>query len=738
MKKIHTLCVSIILFYAPPSFAESPVLDNEEIEGIGYLLTLSLEELLEQKIDVAGKSVSSIKLDDVHFTGNALRLSNSQSSLSVESVDDEMMEARGLDNVVDAVRSMSGIISGDSPAEPYSFGMRGFTRDSVKLLFDGVSIGRSTLNMRPLGTNNLSRVEVIKGPAVLSGEGTPAGTLNIISKKPNAQLNDHIKSFLISYGDYDSSKQNIELSGPLKQKGAYLVNIDRRVSHGWVDRSDFESMNASASTLWHLNDDVDLTLSLNYSKDDLPGYWGTPLIPASAAQSPEKVVTSSTGLVIDKANRYKNYNVEDYTIDSESLWAKLDIDWEIASNIHNHTKIYSYGADRNWRNAESYIYDTGSGQIERDRLLVEHDRDIWGVNSDFHIDTTIAGKENTFATSFEYRQSKFDRTVGFEPVNFFVDFVDLQNPEPGIFYAASIDLRDDKLDQKTAAVILEDSMKYSSKLTFNAGTRLEYLGFDFDRRNFDGSLNQRLDGSVFQASYNFGASYELFKNSYIYAQYNSQHGEIAPSLRLYNSSDVSNFSPSDIRQYEIGFKTSLWEDKAALTLALYDIKEESKVVNSGVLVNNLQKSKGLELSGRINITDNLKLSGHYAYTDAQYGNFIDTFSNGDFSNKTPINVPDHVAGLWLSYDQLFDLPIEIGGNMEYVSKRYRDGANTSELLDYTLFNAFIAYTKDNYRLALHARNLTDELYVPWSDQTYPDQVLLGAPQTFELSFRIAF
>ena len=53
-------------------------------------------------------------------------------------------------------------------------------------------------------------------------------------------------------------------------------------------------------------------------------------------------------------------------------------------------------ADRKWQNAESYVYDTGSGQVERDRLLVKHDRHVWGVKSDLTVDSFIGDKPNVF------------------------------------------------------------------------------------------------------------------------------------------------------------------------------------------------------------------------------------------------------------------------------------------------------------------------------------------------------
>jgi len=51
---------------------------------------------------------------------------------------------------------------------------------------------------------------------------------------------------------------------------------------------------------------------------------------------------------------------------------------------------------------------------------------------------------------------------------------------------------------------------------------------------------------------------------------------------------------------------------------------------------------------------------------------------------------------------------------------------------------FAAYQKNEYRLSLTVRNLTDEIYAPWSDIYYPNQVGLGSSRTIDMTFRARF
>ena len=39
----------------------------------------------------------------------------------------------------------------------------------------------------------------------------------------------------------------------------------------------------------------------------------------------------------------------------------------------------------------------------------------------------------------------------------------------------------------------------------------------------------------------------------------------------------------------------------------------------------------------------------------------------------------------------------------------------------------------NLRVTFRVRNLTDAIYAQWADPGHPDQVLLGAPRTYEVA-----
>jgi iron complex outermembrane receptor protein len=216
-------------------------------DNINEILSLSLEELLSIRIE--GASVRTVGFSIAPESANPFNLNLSRTPASVEIIEQNTIRARGLKNVIEAAENLVGVISGDTPGDPYSFSMRGFSGNSVNLLYDGISLGLSSLNMRPLGTYHLERLEIIKGASSLhGGEGGAGGAINLISSKPT--LNGSQKSSaLISYGNYNSSTINLDVAGPLTTDSAYRVVIANNMSEGWIYDTHSNSLNITASTV---------------------------------------------------------------------------------------------------------------------------------------------------------------------------------------------------------------------------------------------------------------------------------------------------------------------------------------------------------------------------------------------------------------------------------------------------------------------------------------------------------
>ena len=348
-----------------------------QAESVDELFDMSLIEL--SSIQVTGAAIRSLNLSLIPDTNNPHNLTIHEYSASVDVVDSKTIEARGLKNVVEVVESMVGILSGESPSEPYSFSTRGFSRNAVTVLYDGISLGLSTLNMRPLNTFNLERVEVIKGANSIMTPASSGGTVNIITKKPYLEGKDTI-DILARYGEFNSGSFDFSMNSKVNDISAYRIDVNKNQSDGWVDNSNSQTTNMTASFLIKPINKMDVTFSLNYLDDELPAYWGTPLVTAAAAQNPNSsVVSTPDNLVVDESTRYNNYNVIDNEITSDSLWSRMDMLWHYSDDTVISAHTYNYRADRLWKNAETYNFDESDGLVHRDRLLIAHERYVRGL-----------------------------------------------------------------------------------------------------------------------------------------------------------------------------------------------------------------------------------------------------------------------------------------------------------------------------------------------------------------------
>src|ERR1700712_3650423 len=105
---------------------------------------------------------------------------------TVDVVNKQTIEDRGLRTTTDIAQAAVGVTAGDSPGAPASFSMRGFVGDQINTLYNGIRVGPSTMTGRIMDTANLDRVEIIKGPAsLLSGGGAGGGGVQYVSKAPH-------------------------------------------------------------------------------------------------------------------------------------------------------------------------------------------------------------------------------------------------------------------------------------------------------------------------------------------------------------------------------------------------------------------------------------------------------------------------------------------------------------------------------------------------------------------------
>ena len=715
---------------------------------LGVIYIVSAQESLEEVL-VIGTTINDLSLDDQSATGSRMGLTLLETPASVEIINSEAMRARGYQRLAEAVESLPGVVSGESPAAPSTFSMRGFTRSQITILRNGLWVGPANMVMRPQNTFNLERVEVLRGPAsVLHGLGVVAGTVNSVNKSPDPRRLQRVE-LLGSYGRYDTYQLGIGAGGPLTEDLWYRADISQYGSNGYVDRMDPESLNVTASLLWQPTTNLDLEFSVDYLSDELANYWGTPLVPASfAMESLDGVISTTTGETIDQRMRFINYNVNDGRAESEQYFLRSDIIWRLADNAELRNTLYYFDADREWANAEGFIFNPVTQLIDRTNgfFFVFHNQELLGDRFDINLSQSLGNMPNQLVAGFEVTDLDFERTRGFR-----------FSPRPGDsvtpFYPVvgnygPLELRGVSPTKiNTRAIFIEDALKISPQFTLVAALRYEKL--DLTRRNFNAA--GVLETSSFSRDFDWfssriGGVYKLTDNVVVYAQYSDAKDPVNANIFLVNRGE--DLKMTDANQWEIGLKTILLDGRAEATIAYYDITRDDVLEQIGVdSATNVggRSANGVEVSGSTIVSEKISIGVNAAYTNAE---FQDSINFVTFTSNTPPNIPRWTASFWANYQNIGTLPIDIGGALRFIDDRFGDNANTVTLEDYALVDLHTSYTINNFRFTARVNNVLDEDYAPWADvfylqQTNPafpfaNQILISSPRTYGVSVEFGF
>ena len=707
-------------------------------------VALAQTRLPEVRVEVARET--PLNNDTRADSASLLGLTPRETPATVEVIGRATMESRGLRSVSEAIQGAVGVTAGDNPAEPASFSMRGFSSSQINTLYNGIKIGPQNMTSRIMDTGNLERIEILKGPAsLMSGEGAAGGAVNLVTRRPHR--GPIVNEATISFGTFGTVRAGFGSGGSTAVQGLdYRFDVNRSSSSGFIDDTSNRNWHVSGGLDYQATSNVKLWGAVEYKQDRSSAYWGTPLLPAafSGTNAAGGIVSgtyvsnyNSTNLgpiTIDGRTLKTNYNVLDNRNTAEEYFLRGGIEWASGSGLSLRDQIYYYSAKREYFNNEITAFDTASGLIDRERFYVAHDQSLIGNKAELRWDATFAGMGNRIAAALDVSSLNFVRPGA---ANFPGDAVPVINPPRGTY--GLLTTRKQTADIRNLALSVEDRLKLTPALALIAGLRHETIDLDRTSTNVSGANRP---GFPFSTSFHpttgrVGLTYEALPGLMLYGQYATGADVAANNLFLLSSSEPLQLTRA--RTFEAGIKQLWWEQKAEWNFALFDIERRNVYAAQGGQSLNIagrQLSRGAEVSLAVRPTRAWNLWGNVAYTDAEYADY--NFAGGSFSGNKPPNVPRLVANAGVSYRLSAPLPVEIGASVRRAGERFHSDANSVKLLAYTVGDAFAAMEIGNTRLSVRMRNLTNEKYALWSDPFYPDQILLGAPRSVELTALFKF
>lgn len=682
-------------------------------------------------------------------SASRLGLTVRETPATVEVISAATMREQGYRTVSDVAQGAVGVTSGDNPAEPSAFSMRGFTNSQINTVYNGIKIGPQNMTSRITDTANLEAVEFLKGPAsLMSGEGAAGGAINFVTKQPHtgpirneADFTwDSLNSFRAHYGSGGStSVQGLD----------YRVDVSRSSLNGFADDTNTKTLDVSGQLNYRISDSLKVWSAIEYREDRSKAYWGAPLVPIafSGSHATTGIVsgtyvsnynkTNLGAVTIDDRTFNTNYNVLDNKNVAKEVWLRGGFELKLAPDLTLKSQAYGYGAERTWFNNEVEAFNSGTNMVDRERFYVAHSQRLVGNVTDLIWNANIAGFDNRLVTTLSSSYLDFVRPGA---ANFPGDSVPLVEPPRGYYGLLTIQQQTARIDNE--ALSFEDRLKLTRSFALVGGLRVEHIGLDRNSTDKFGleKANFPFSQSWVPTTGRIGYTWEAVPGLTLFSQYATGADIAANNIFLLNPTDPLNLTTA--RTYETGVKHLFWDNRAEWSFSAYDILRKNVYAAAGGMQLNLagrQESKGVELAASVRPIDPLRLWGNIAYVDARYADY--DFVGGSFSRNTPPNVPRVVANAGASYRFFTPWTVELGITGRHVGDRYNTDANTVTLKAYTVADvyAFVDIPKtvfnavDQARLTFRVRNIADKRYAIWGDPFYPDQILLGAPRTYEIS-----
>ncbi|CAI1138688.1 Ferric hydroxamate uptake [Serratia liquefaciens] len=638
---------------------------------------------------------------------------------AIDVVPQQVLTDQAVSSLDEALYNVSGITQANTLGGTQDAVMkRGFgdNRDG-SILRDGVRSVQAR-NFTP----TTERVEVLKGPAsMLYGMGEPGGMINMITKKPQLQQRTHVEGWGSSF---KGGGGQLDVTGPLGTSGfAYRMIVDHDETDYWRNFGRNRQTVIAPSLMWY-GESTTVRVAYEHMEYLVPFDRGT-------------IIDSRTGKPVNTPrNRRFDESYNATRGDQDSVTLQVD---QVLNESWKSSLTYAYSRNSysdNQARALALDPETGvlSRQADSTAHAVSHANAVQlTLNGD--VDWGSINHQMLFGFDFEdNRTYRGDMIRGKKNSDF-----NIYDPVYGLMptsNAVSAKDSDQRENLTSYGWFMQDSVQLTDKWLVMGGLR--YDAFDVfagKGRPFVTNTDSS-DGKLVPRA---GVVYKLTPYVSLYSSYTES---FKPNSSI--ASQIGSLPPEQGKAWEVGSKVEL-PNGVTGTLALFDITKRNVMVSElvdGETVTRTAgrvRSQGVELDVAGNITDSLSMIGSYAYTDAR------VVDDPDNKGKEMTNVARHTALLFLTQDLgspgLYSGDnVRIGAGARYVGRRPGDAANSFSLDNYTVADAFAAYTMpvQGYRVKwqLNVKNLFDKTYYPSSGGNL--RVAVGEPREVVLRASVDF
>ncbi|MFB2925664.1 TonB-dependent receptor [Aeromonas hydrophila] len=624
---------------------------------------------------------------------------------AIDSVKASELTAFGQPTLSEALTGIPGVnASGDTRFDGVN--IRGFSA-SNDFYLDGF---RDDMQYtRDLG--NTERVEVLKGPAaVLYGRGSTGGIVNRVSKKPQKGLESSVSA---QVGSFDSRRLAADLNGEAGEQVQVRLNLAQE------DKDSFRNGVTSKRTLlapsvnWEISDKLNWLLQYERNEHDRTPDRGIPGVNGRPADVPKEYVYSDTR--------------RDF-IDDVAQSTRSRLTWDINDQWQLRQQLGYTSLDSQFDN--TYVTSVKGDQVTRARWQQDLKANSLISNTEAEGQLQTGPVEHRLLVGFE--QNWQERTPKLYQNATAIPAGNLYDPGSLPTYDGAMKLSSDANHKvRGYGLYVQDQLSLGDWHLL-AGLRRD----DFTVTSRRNDLNKEETVSVTSLSPRLGLVWNPIEEHAFYASYSKTFTPVGGELIGITPGDKNNnLDPQHTRLYEGGVKSDWLDGRLATTLSLYRLEMYNKrskdpLDPTKVILTGLQRTEGIELSARAQLTDELYLRGGIAIQDAEQ-----VKADADLQGKRPMNVSRQNGELFAGYQSGKQGWFGETG-VTAVGDRFADNANTTTLPGYARFDARAGYRWQQWETQLSVENLTDHDY--FVSATSASQIMPGTPRQLHLSAAYRF
>ena len=551
--------------------------------------------------------------------------------------------------------------------------------------------------------------------------------MNFISKSPS-RGKDPVDVEL-GYGTFNAWRLGLGTGGPLGEgKGAYYrLDASTNRFDTQVLGNHHEYSRLTGSLLLDLAPALSLTLSADMLRDRQDdAYWGTPL---------------NNGQLDARLRKLNYNNLTDNIYSGDTNWLRAVVDWRPSAAWEVKNSAYYYDSYRNWRNAESYSFNPATNLVTRSSFGdLDHNHQMVGNRLEALWKGELFGLANRFSVGGDVNQTSFfGQRNGFPGTQTVSAFAPTEVAFNSVTPTNRFPARSVKVDQWS--LFAENQLSLSSRLKLVGGLRWDRIDADFVRTDNGAVLVAPVAHSKQWSPLGtrLGFTYDLTPATTLYGQYTSATEPVGTLLLLTQAN--SQFELTKGKSWEGGAKGDFWDKRGEWMASLYRIVKRDVVVPLTPALSvqaGQQSSQGIELSAGVRPVAALKLEANLALLKARFDDFSEVAGGRVVSRAgtVPQNVPERVLNVGARYR--FMPEVEGSAWARHTGVRYTDTTNLIQMPAYTVVDLSLGYKLDKRsEVQFWVRNATDKLYAQWRGASN-NQVIIGAPRTFEVVYRGTF